>query len=399
LGKSPKGSIASAVSRDGTWVAGHDNFKVFRWSSAGGTTFLGDPQGTAIGISGDGSVIVGEAGLQFGVGSRGYQWSAGTGMVPLDESEVGGYWRFALSASFDGSVIVGSVVHEDNTEEAFLWSETGGVLGLGWLRPEHPFSRAGAVSGDGQIVVGFSYSANNSEAFRWTAADGMIGLRYLPDSSGISRSATAISSDGRFVVGRSVSTLGREVVIWTDNGEMIGLGDLAGGTVNSLASGVSADGGVVVGSGRTAAGDEAFIWTQKKGIQRLWDVLVAQGVNPAADGWTVITDANDVSANGRTVVGYGKRGVSATQGFVARLDPPSFPVEMRLQIIARPGGEVVIAWSSDLEGVRLLASEMIGPDAVWREVNLADAAPAILGQIRKVDSVGDTTRYYRLQGE
>ena len=47
---------------------------------------------------------------------------------------------------------------------------------------------------------------------------------------------------------------------------MLGLGDLDGGTFDSVGEGVSGDGSVVVGSGESPSGREAYRWTQSSGM-------------------------------------------------------------------------------------------------------------------------------------
>jgi uncharacterized membrane protein len=90
-------------------------------------------------------------------------------------------------------------------------------------------------------------------------------------------------------------------------GSLTALGDLPGGSVGSNANGVSGDGSVVVGFGNIASGDEAFIWTAGGGKQRLWDVLLANGIDPAASGWTSLISATGVSADGTAIADYGTR--------------------------------------------------------------------------------------------
>jgi probable HAF family extracellular repeat protein len=88
---------------------------------------------------------------------------------------------------------------------------------------------------------------------------------------------------------------------------MVGLGILPG-NVSSEAWGVSGDGSVVVGYSRNSVNHyEAFRWTGGGGMERLWDVLVDHGVDPATDGWTNLTYASGISADGRTIVGTGVR--------------------------------------------------------------------------------------------
>jgi probable HAF family extracellular repeat protein len=134
--------------------------------------------------------------------------------------------------------------------------------------------------------------------------------------------ANAASADGSVVVGYSNSNLvGTEAFRWTAGGGMVGLGLLPGGH-QSVATGVSADGSVVVGWDSTAAGSyEAFRWKAGTGMQRLWDVLLAQGVDPAAEGWTALGFANAISADGNTIVGYGVRNGHA-EAFVAAVPEP-----------------------------------------------------------------------------
>jgi len=76
----------------------------------------------------------------------------------------------------------------------------------------------------------------------------------------------------------------------------LALGDLPGGTFESLALGVSADGSVVVGSGTSAAGKQAFRWSESDG-------MVALG-NPGkvfGQTWAIAA-----SADGSVIVGYGE---------------------------------------------------------------------------------------------
>jgi probable HAF family extracellular repeat protein len=149
----------------------------------------------------------------------------------------------------------------------------------------------------------------------------MIGLGDLP-GGGFSSSANGVSADGAVVVGYSVSALGIEAFRWTASGGMIGLGDLPGGEFRSFANSVSGDGAVVVGYVSSASGQEASRWTAGAGTQRLWDVLLAQGVNPADDGWTRLVVANGVSFDGNTIVGSGTRNGNA-EAFVAVVPEPS----------------------------------------------------------------------------
>ena len=51
--------------------------------------------------------------------------------------------------------------------------------GLGDLAGGSYYSQAWAISSDGSTVVGSSFSDHGREAFRWTQSEGMIGLGDL----------------------------------------------------------------------------------------------------------------------------------------------------------------------------------------------------------------------------
>ncbi len=196
----------------------------------------------------------------------------------------------AFAVSGDGRVVVG-MSESASGREAFRWTETEGMVGLGDLPGGAFRSEAFGVSADGSVIVGFSESAVGREAFLWTAATGMVGLGDLPGGL-IHSEAFAVSGDGRVVVGRSLSASGMEAFRWTETEGMLGLGDLPGGIVNSMALGVSADGTIIVGEGTTTSSRTAFRWTAAEGMTPIFGMKVA----------------NDVSADGTTVVGWSNGG-------------------------------------------------------------------------------------------
>jgi probable HAF family extracellular repeat protein len=191
------------------------------------------------------------------------------------------------------------------------------MQGLGDLPGGSFYSSAGGVSADGSVIVGFSDSKSSGQAFRWTSDGGMVALGDLPGGEVFS-TAMGVSADGSVIVGASSSASGAEAFRWTSDGGMVGLGHLVpSGLFGSEAYDVSADGSVIVGS----SNDIAFRWTAASGMERLWDVLLANGVNPAADGWTALGWALGISADGNTIVGHGTR--NGIEAFVATLPQPA----------------------------------------------------------------------------
>lgn len=251
--------------------------------------------GEALGVSADGSVVVGRCSPHHGglpTGSQAVLWnragdvtSLGTLSPDLNES-------LACGVSADGRVIVGAcrirMVGRSPPARAFRWTLATGMRDLGAL-PGGVESWARAANSDGSVVVGRSVTQSGGLAFRWTQAGGMKSLGTLPGDE--ESDARAVSADGSVVVGWSRSKTGYRAFRWTQAGGMQAITPPTG-TTQCWARGVSADGTVVVGGMRVGADDRAFRWTQASGMQEL-------GVLPG--GRT--SEACAVSADGRVVVG------------------------------------------------------------------------------------------------
>ena len=125
----------------------------------------------------------------------------------------------AFLVSADGQEVAGTnpeFPYLDLGGEAFLWTNSGGVNGLGTV-PSVAGSPAGSdaslLSADGSTVVGWcSYRLplNNDQpgettevACRWTAATGMQTLGALPRGSFPRSLPTHVSGDGTVIVGTS----------------------------------------------------------------------------------------------------------------------------------------------------------------------------------------------------
>ncbi len=166
------GSSATAVSQDGTFIAGSRAgtngafLGAFLWSELGGLTELQDiatggffdSGATALDITADGSLIVGWATDTFS--QRPVAWDqAGT---PTDIGTPFGYDAgLANAISDDGTVIVGSA-SSFLGETAFIWTQaTGSIEMLGFLQPfvgsaldGWTLTSADAISADGLTFAG-----------------------------------------------------------------------------------------------------------------------------------------------------------------------------------------------------------------------------------------------------
>jgi probable HAF family extracellular repeat protein len=94
-------------------------------------------------------------------------------MVDLGSSSGPGGFSLAFGVSGDGSVIVGEEGPSISPTHAFIWTAAGGFPDLG-------AGTASAITPDASTVVG---QANYATAFLWTNAGGMQNLGSLPGFS------------------------------------------------------------------------------------------------------------------------------------------------------------------------------------------------------------------------
>jgi len=269
-----KVSFASKISADGKTIVGDgdpkglDNYndrQGFVWTAADGMKKFGSLNSSvsyrASAVSSDGSVIAGYGGKEafYWTKSNGIK---GLGVLPgTDESET-----VALSA--DGSIAVGSSQKADySNQEAIRWTESEGMKGLGHI-PGTTTSTCNAISPEGSVigVTCFSMSPMHFYACRWTKENGLEDLGNLPGKNIMH--PTGVSDNGSFIVGGG----------WTDgtNGQAFiwdsihgirnlktvlqteyGL-NLTGWTLE-VANAITPDGKIIVGTGINPSGKkEAF---------------------------------------------------------------------------------------------------------------------------------------------
>ena len=325
-------SEAHGVSADGSVVIGRaetfGGWLAFGWTTSGGLVGLDDTPGSlfigAHAATSGGSVIVGAA-----VNDRGQheaaRWSFPSGaMTFLGDLNGGDVESVAFGVSSDGSVVVGQGESAMGTE-AFMWTGEGELTPLGDLAGGAFRSYARAVSADASTIVGASSSAMSGttrvEAFVYdVAAATMTPLGFLPGAVNLDSEALAVSADGSVIVGRSLNSSFDNEAFRFKDGVMQGLGTLhpTGSDTFSAAHALSADGSVIVGETVTPGGTRAFIWTESDGMRRVSDVLADHDISTT--GWLLLS-ATGVSADGRTIVGYGFSSSGSIRGWVAQLPP------------------------------------------------------------------------------
>lgn len=224
-------NVASAwdVSADGTIIAGMAwedcHPAAMRWTlaSSGPPTAqtlerlgsrpagaAGMPTNRASAIADDGSLLGGFAETDM-VDRWPAIWHAdGTGMLlPGTVLDAPGE---VLAVSADGSMVAGTW-----NLEAFVWTESGGVVSLGVLPGSlgGDAAYANAIAADGALVFGGSGSFGALTAFVWTEADGMRPLADVITAAGIDvpsgttfQNVVAASTDGTVILGSAATQSG-----------------------------------------------------------------------------------------------------------------------------------------------------------------------------------------------
>jgi uncharacterized membrane protein len=321
-------SRVMGLSADGSAAAGmttgafpnNGNSWGFRWTQGTGRVDFAHPPAVtaALGLSSDGSTVVGQTGtaaLHSAYRRVGESALENLGM------QSGYTTSYATAANQNGSAVVGTSERQHAIDgQAFRWTPSTGLQGLGFLRPNGTYSEANAISDDGNVVVGQSQSNGTFgvyEAFTWTSAGGMRSLPVLTGTSG-SSAANGISGDGRIVVGSADDGVNIFAVRWLE-GRAENLGSVAG-LQYPVAFGANSDGSVIFGRGNSTSDNDAFVWKANIGMMVLTDYLRANGVPLPQDVSIPFCEA--ISGDGRSFGGVLVSASLGNQGFVATIPQP-----------------------------------------------------------------------------
>jgi probable HAF family extracellular repeat protein len=208
-------SHAYGVSPDGSTVVGLSikdaitgNSEAFLWRDSTGMIGLGLLPGSynslAYDVSFNGYVVVGRCGFGATGSNQAFYWTESTGMVGLPDFHGFSFPTYceARSGLADGTIAVGSGSRDVGGKakpEACMWIQPESMTGLGYLPEGKAYSRAFAMASMDTVIVGDTLNSDSIyEAFRWTPSTGMVGLGGLPGGSHQDRDSHAygVSADG-----------------------------------------------------------------------------------------------------------------------------------------------------------------------------------------------------------
>ncbi|GJQ29098.1 MAG: hypothetical protein HBSAPP03_09820 [Phycisphaerae bacterium] len=310
------------LSADGSTAAGGlaSGGAGFTWTRAGGRNVYGTLPGMpntsmAYAISGDGMWTAGQA---SGGGTQAYRYRLGDPSLQMLGVLPGYPSSRALGISGNGEVVVGrnTPVGNDDFGQAFRWTSTTGMVGLGFLQPGQFYSEAAAVSRDGSTIVGsVRQTSGYDQAFVWREGTGMVGLPGLSATN--DGRAFGVNPNGSLIVGSSIMGPREYATMWV-NGIPVSLG-LADGFTHSRARGVNDAGSVIVGQlvGTTTT---AAVWTPDRGLEPLSAYLSFHSITVPA-GVNLLT-ATAVSADGMTITGYTGLPGFIQDGYVVHIPAP-----------------------------------------------------------------------------
>lgn len=198
----PGPSNANAISADGGVVAGDTGSadgmqrSGFRWTGPAGMSAVGNF--TASAASRDGSTVVGTIATDHGFAA--FRWTEPQGVVELPHPGFGSnYTSAALGVSGDGSRVVGYIEDQStDLRQAFIWDQTHGYVLLqdllenvyGYDLTGWSLTKAYAISDDGNTVVGRGLSPQmTQEAFRvyLTPEPSTLSLVLVSGATGLLR--------------------------------------------------------------------------------------------------------------------------------------------------------------------------------------------------------------------
>ena len=317
--------FATRISADGSTVIGTcGSGTAFLWTVGQGFVDLGISSATSIdsipfAVNSDGSAFLSR--FTRADGSAGvFRWNVGPSFADLYLQPTNTL-IYADQGSGDLATFVGAYV--DSTLAAgdqlgFLFTAATGLQTLAVPAGSQFGCGTFGISADGTVLAGVCYDAANLlHVSRWRVQDAGIALDLL-DTSATTTYGNAVSGDGNVIVGYLITDNVAHQLRFAGAGPLQDLGALATAqTSQALESNL--DGSVIVGVAQETSfpfNDFATVWDAQNGLRAVGDALSAAGIDTS--GWA-LTTALGVSADGKTIVGNGASPDSQQRFWLARL--------------------------------------------------------------------------------
>ncbi len=323
------------------------------WTWANEALFNGDPSLYSIAVTGQDVHVCGSQGTFYKKSlisgrivaemsrydTTTEEWTAlGNLGQTVDDTTSAGFY-----ISGDGQTVVGNSWADPANgngytpyAHGFAWNQNEAGMDLGSLyASDNRSSRANAVSGNGNVIVGYQDLNGpwKSAVWRKNPAGGYFPNQYLLiDPSGSATDefnqlgeCSYVTPDGNWIGGEGDYANGGQPWIWSQSTGVINLGDLSGGMGTGRVGGIAPDGSFAIGWFTLFDWGSVpipFIWTPDSGIQE-FNSFVSNTLNINTGDYQVWIP-NNMSENGKYITGWG---VNPTVGdfgetFTFRLEMP-----------------------------------------------------------------------------
>ncbi|MCH8509998.1 MAG: hypothetical protein LAT64_14700 [Phycisphaerales bacterium] len=243
------------------------------------------------------------------------QWTALGGIGGVSDGSASSAWGM----SRNGQHVVGLGWVTAGRAHAIRWDEGSGLTDMGSTVADRS-SRANGVSDDGTVVAGWQ---DGPSGFRQGAVwvNGSQTLIFNNNGQEVSE-AGAISADGQWVIGNGAG--GQNAWRWSQSSGYQDLGAL--GVIfngRGFATDVNADGSVILGFERGfgfPTGGEGWIWTETGGMTSLNDYFASFGV--VADPGFRFSLPLGMSSDGLTFWGMGRSDSAFSTGWIVTIPTP-----------------------------------------------------------------------------
>jgi len=163
--------------------------------------------GEALGISGDGRVVVGHLGTGR-EGHRAVTWTDFGQPKRLGDLSQTKFESYAWVANFNGSVVAG-YSKVGGRRIPVRWTNTGQPLTLGTMPQRYENGMARGISDDGKVIVGLWGTGESGQGFVWTERTGAVTASEFLTSLGLGAkvsglritSVMGVAADGHAIAG------------------------------------------------------------------------------------------------------------------------------------------------------------------------------------------------------